>query len=352
MADTNDRKIEELRQQATTTTQAAGPQSVSSSSKSRRRTDGFPAAVDGNAGDGGRGAVDEGRRLDTPNERCRPSYRGSDEGCLPAAAGRKANRFIDCMSGPTNPDMRATTGIRQRYIRVLTWLLGTFYHDTHVMHGNRHNNLFGLPSQVGRSNHDTFTVSGGMPIGPYDREFVPNKPTDTSIHDTIAMNGAWLKGESNPDTTAENCDWLDGPVQPRDARYERQPRDNRHHLGEHDVLGKASGDGAGDEGWCACFAGNSLDAPHASAARKEGSLPGLRRGLGSRHEADENTTSREKPGGQRGRSQVNDVWRCRYPRAPENPTWSSRGWYQGRRSSDFGQEWTVFACSDTPTASR
>ena len=28
---------------------------------------------------------------------------------------------------------------------------------------------------------------------------------------TVAMNGEWLKDESNSDTTEENCDWLMGP---------------------------------------------------------------------------------------------------------------------------------------------
>ena len=97
------------------------------------------------------------------------------------------------------------------------------------MHGNRQNNLFGLSWQVGRSNYDMFAVPGERPMGPHDREFVHN--------DTIAMHGAWLKDESNSDTTEENCDWLIGPS-------------NRemHHLSEHDVLGKARGGGTGDEG--------------------------------------------------------------------------------------------------------
>ena len=48
-----------------------------------------------------------------------------------------------------------------------------------------------------------FAVPGERPMGPYDREFVYNN--------TIAMNGDWLKDESNSDTSKENCDWLMGP---------------------------------------------------------------------------------------------------------------------------------------------
>ena len=107
------------------------------------------------------------------------------------------------MSNQKIPDMRTMTGIRQRHIRVFTWLLGIFNPDTLVIHDNRQNNLFGLSCQADRSNPDILAVSGERPKGPYDREFVHNN--------TITMNGDWLRDESNYDTIKINCDWIMGP---------------------------------------------------------------------------------------------------------------------------------------------
>ena len=131
------------------------------------------------------------------------SDRGSDRGNLPATAEEKENRFIDCITNQKIPDMRTMTGIRQRYIRVFTWLLDIFNPDTNVIHDNRHHNLFGLSWQADMSNLDILEVSGERRKGPYEREFIHTN--------TITMNGDWLRDESNYDTIKKNCDWIMGP---------------------------------------------------------------------------------------------------------------------------------------------
>ena len=166
------------------------------------------------------------------------------------------------------------------------------------------------------------------------------------------MNGDWLRDESNYDTIEKNCDWIMGPSN----------REVHAVNGNHETVTIISAN-------MTCWArhAETVLAMKADAlvlqetrltrltqvrGHKKGSLPGLRRGLGSRHETDKNTTSREKPGRQRSSSQIDYVRRCRYPREPENLTWPSCSWYQRWRTSDFGRERTVFARSNTPTARR
>ena len=61
VAETNDRKIEEVRQQAVTATQAAQAAQSAAEASHAGKPPGFPDDVGGNAGDGGRSAVNEGR---------------------------------------------------------------------------------------------------------------------------------------------------------------------------------------------------------------------------------------------------------------------------------------------------
>ena len=83
------------------------------------------------------------------------------------------------------------TGIRRRYIRVFTWVLGIFNPDTCVMHENQQINLIGPSWQADRFKLDILALSGEKEKELYDQECVYNN--------TITMNCDWLKDEFNCD---------------------------------------------------------------------------------------------------------------------------------------------------------